>query len=850
MLSIVLRGLAGRKLRAALTALAVVLGVAMVSGTFVLTDTISRAFDRLFADSYAGTDAVISGKAAFETELTTGPSFDQKLLYRVLELPEVGAATGSIFDDAKLLDRQGRVIVTGGAPTFGIGVDPEQERFNPLELERGRWPSGSDEVAIDVATADGQGFRIGEEIGVAARGPVERLRIVGIARYGTVESIGGATFAVFDVPTAQRLFDKQRELDQILVAAASGTTRGELLQAVRQILPPATQIRTVESQASEDSEDTTQALGFIRTFLLAFGGIALFVGAFVIFNTLSITVAQRTREFATLRTIGASRRQLLTAVVAEGLAVGLIASLIGLVLGLALAKGLNALFVVAGIDLPQAGLVFAGRTVVVSLLIGVLVTLAASIAPALRATRVPPIAAVREGAVLPRSRLAPLLPAIAGLLIAASVAGLAYGMFVSNLAVTKRLILLGGGCLLLFVGVALISPHLVRPLASAVGWPAARFAGVAGLLARTNALRNPGRTAATAAALMIGLALVTFVGVLGQGLRSSVGDAIERQIDSDLVLSSQTGFTPFTPQAARTALGRPGVGGTSVRGDQGRAFGSVENVTGVDPQGVSGVYTFDWETGSTGSLRQLARDGAIVEDGFAEHHGLAVGDPLRLEAPSGRSASLTVSGIYSAPPFWQMLGSITVSIATFDTLFDNPRDLYAFLTASGTTDAAHGRIESALAGFPDVKVLTQSQFVTESERGVDILLNLLYVLLALSVVVSLFGMVNTLVLSVFERTRELGLLRAVGMTRRQVRRMVRHESVVTALIGTALGMPLGVFLAALVTRALEDEGLLFAVPLRSLVVFALVAVLAGLVAAVLPARRAARLNVLEALQYE
>ncbi len=851
MTKVALRGLAGRKLRALLTAIAIVLGVAMISGTFILTDTIRSAFDNLFDDVYEGTDAVVKGKTAFETDFSLPPPIDEDLLDTVREQPSVRIAAGSIEDFATLTDRDGDAITTGGAPNLAFGGNPDDQEFNPLVLVEGEWASGPGEIVIDAGTADGENFEIGDTIGVAAKGPLEEFTIVGIARFGSVDSIGGATFAVFDVPTAQELFDKEGLLDSISAAAAQGVTPEELAAELSQALPDSVEVLTGVEQAEEDTQDVDEFVSFIQYFLLAFGGIALFVGAFVIFNTLSITVAQRTREFAVLRTIGASRRQVLGGVVIEAFVIGLLASVVGLFLGFGLAAGLDAVFVALGVDLPSTDTVFATRTIIVSLVAGVVVTLAAGLFPAVRATKVPPIAAVREGATLPPGRLARWSPVLSVLTTVIAIVVLVYGMFAPDVDIQNRLIAIGVGCIVLFIGVALISSRVVRPLASVLGWPARRFAGAAGRLARENSMRNPGRTASTAAALMIGLALITFVAVLAQGLRSSVSDAIEEQVTAEFVVVSEDGFTPFDPSPDDTLAQIDGVEAVGVRGERGRADASEQNVTGVDPESIANVYAFDWVEGSDESLAELASDGALVEDGFADDHDLSLGSRFGVQSPAGRTIGVRVAGIYAAPPFWQMLGDVTISQAAFDETFEAPRNLYTFVNAEGGATAENEvLLSAALDDFPNVQLDTKQGFIEFQQSQIDPLLNLLFVLLALSVIVSLFGIVNTLVLSVFERTRELGMLRAVGMTRRQVRRMIRQESIITALIGAALGMALGFALAILITVALRDEGLVFAVPIGTLIAFVVVAILAGVLAAILPARRASRLNVLEALQYE
>ena len=859
MVRVALRGLLGRKLRAILTALAVILGVAMISGTFVLTDTIDKAFDSLFTDSYTGTDVVISGTEIFETDFGQPPPFDESLYDDVIGVDGVDAATRGISDFAQLTDQDDAPITTGGAPTLGFGLDPLNEsfeRFNPLVLEDGAWPVAPRQVAIDPGTAEKHGYAVGDTIGVRARGPVEDFELVGIARFGSVDSIGGATVAYFSIEEAQRVFEKEGLLDGIQVAGAPGTTPQQLIDRIEPILPDQTQVLTGEQQASEDSRDVEEFTSFIQWFLLAFGGIALFVGAFVIFNTLSITVAQRTREFATLRTLGGSRRQVLASVVLEAFVIGLLASLVGLFAGLGLAAGLNEVFVAFGIDLPSSGMVFATRTIVVSLIVGTLVTVAAGIAPAVRATRVAPIAAIREGATPPPGRLSRLAPLFSILTVAAGLVAVLVGIFWEGLGIGWGLGVIGIGVVLLFVGIALVSARLVAPLAAVIGTVSVRLGGVPGKLARDNATRNPGRTASTAAALMIGLALVTFVAVLASGLTKTVEKAIDDQVAADYVLVSENGFTPFEPGVDTALATNASLTVSPVRGENVRAIiveadGVNETdaqLSGIDPATVSSVYRFDWVSGSDALVQSLGLDEAVIERDFADDNALAVGDQFSVQASSGAVVEVTVVGIYDAPAILAMLGDITVPIATFDELIDGPRNLYTFVRVEG---AATNSLESALAvGFPGIELDTQQEFKDRNEESISQFLNLLFVLLALSVIVSLFGMVNTLILSVFERTRELGMLRAVGMTRRQARRMIRHESVITALIGAAIGIPFGVGLAAIITTRLSDQGFGFAIPWSQLVTFAIIAVIAGILAAVFPARRAARLNVLRALQYE
>ena len=851
MIRVALRGLSGRKLRATLTAIAIVLGVAMVSGTYVLTDSIDRAFGNIFSDVRQGSNAVISGKSAFdlsEGSGATAPSFDESLLTEVRAVPDVAEAEGSVDGEAQIIGDDGKAIVYGGAPNLGFSIANGDSRFNPLQLVEGSWPADG-QVVIDQATADKEDFQVGDTVGIQGAGPVQELDISGIVKFGSVSTIGGATLAGFDLPTAQRIFDKEGKLDEIAVAAQPGVSDEALVQELQQVLPPNTEVQTAAQQARSDAEDTDEFISFLQTFLLVFAGVALFVGSFVIANSLSITIAQRTREFATMRTIGASRRQVLTSIIVESLVVGVIASVIGLFLGLGLARVLFWLFDAVGFTLPNTGLLFQTRTIVVALLVGILVTLLASLRPAIRATRVPPIAAVREGATLPESRFARYRTVGALVLSALGFAALIFGLFGSGLSTTQILLFMGLGALLVFFGVALFASRLVPAMATALGWPAAQAGGAAGKLARGNAKRNPQRTASTAAALMIGLALVTLVAVLGQGIRSTFTDAVDKIFVADYAITAQNNFSPIPIDAAQSAEGAPGVESVaSVRTGEALLFGEPSVITAVTPNAGDAI-NLDWTDGSQAVFSELGENGAFVDEDFAEEHDLSVGSPVTITTPSGTQLDLTVRGIFDPPAGGSPFGNVTFSAETFDADYDQPQNLYSFVdTDGGVTEANTQALDAALADFPNAKAQTREEFKDNQISFLNNILNILYVLLALSVVVSLFGIVNTLVLTVFERTRELGMLRAIGMTRRQVRRMIRYESVITALIGAVLGIILGIVLAGLLVWRVDFID--FAVPVGQVVVFAIAAVIVGIIAAIFPARRAARLNPLQALQYE
>ncbi|MDQ6836556.1 MAG: ABC transporter permease [Actinomycetota bacterium] len=858
MLRVALRGLATRRLRAVLTAVAIVLGVALVSGTYVLTDSITNAFDSIFQTVYRGTDATITGRNAIDAGSAGGgggggggagantPAFSASLLSQVRRLPGVRDSLGGVSGSPQLI-KNGHAITFGGAPNLGFSVDPSKPQFNSLKLASGSWP-GPGQVVVDTNTASKKNLRAGQTIGVQANGPAVRMRISGLVRFGSASSIGGATLAGFQLGTAQRLFGKVGKLDQIRASAKPGITPQQLVAQIRPILPRATQVRTGAAEANKAAASTNSFLSFLKTFLLVFAGVALFVGSFVIANSLSITIAQRTREFGTLRTLGATRRQVLRSILFESLTIGIVASVVGLLVGLLLAQGLFALFNAAGLTLPNSGTLVKTRTIIVAIVVGVVVTVLASLRPALRATRVEPIAAVREGSVLPERRLARYRTAGSAAATALGFAGVLLGLFVAS-GTGPTLALMGAGALLVFIGIALLSARIVPTLAGWIGWPATKLAGAAGRLARENARRNPQRTASTASALMIGLALVTLVAMLSAGIIANFRNSVNELFTGDYAITAENNFSPIPTAASRVASHVPGVTAVGdVRAGQGRVLGHNAQLTAVDP-GLGQVIRLHWTHGSQAVFGQLGSDGAFTTDSFARDHHLHVGSPVAIETPTGTQVRLVVKGIFKPPDGGSPFGPVTLSAARWDRLYQQPENLFAFVKMIGGESAANrATLHAALAAFPNAKVQTRHAFIDNQISSLTSVLNILYVLLALSVIVSLFGIVNTLVLSVFERTREIGMLRAVGASRRQIRRMIRHESVITALIGSVIGIALGIAFGALL--AARVAFIAFTIPVGSLIVFVIAAWVVGLLAAIFPARRASRLQPLQALAYE
>ena len=799
---VALKGLAARPVRTLLTTLAIVLGVAMVSAAFTLTDTMRHGADSLSTAAYDGTAAVVTAPTAFKVDsgdwTASRPTVPASLLAKVRAVPQAGVAVGDINDQAKIVGRNGKPA--GDGPYFGVGFDagvPGAAATTPFRLSAGRWAHGPGEVVIDAATAEKEHYALGTRVHVTTPGAADAYTVVGIARFGDVKALGSATAAVFDLATAQKVFHKQDRYDGILVAGRPGVPTAEVRSAVTAAVGSAGRVQSAAAQDRFTLDGLKKFISIIQAVLLAFGLVAVLVGAFTIFNTLSITIAQRSREFGLLRMIGAGRRQVLGSVMIEALAVGLLASAIGLGAGLGVAMGLHALFDAMQLSLPEAGTVFAAHTVVISMLVGTIVTLAAGILPAWRATRIAPVAALRDAA--PGSQRL-RLPARA-----------------------------------------------VRGLVSIVGRPAERIGGSAGRLARRNAMRMPGRTAVTASAMTIGVALVTLVTVVATGLHESTSGTLTKRIGATHVVTGADGFSPTDPKVAAAIAAAPGVRQvTSIRQDVTMALGDKETVNSIEPRSVGGLLSFEWADGSDRVASTLDDGGAIVDDGWAKAHHLAVGDRFSITSATGHTLALTVRGIEGSPVLDPSgLGPITITESAFTKAFVSRKDFLTLASAAPGADVA-----AALKPYPDAKALTTKAYVANVTQFITQLLAIFYVLLALAVIVSLFGIVNTLVLSTFERTRELGMLRSIGMTRRQVRRMVRHESVITALIGAGTGIAVGVALAGIVTAMFAKDGLTFALPVTSLVGVIVVAIGAGVLAAILPARRAARLDPLTALAYE
>lgn len=843
MLRATLRSLLAHKLRLVLSGLAIVLGVAFVAGTLVFTDTLGKTFNDLFSQTSA--DVTVTERSNFDAgfagEGQQGRGVPQAVLDAVTSVPGVRVAEGQVdVEGVQVVGANGEVVGSGGAP--GIGVDwSNTPGLSPLTLVEGEPPRQEGEVAIDSVTAERAGLQVGEPVRILTPGPALEQTVVGVFRFGDSGNLAGATLTAFDRDTGQRLLLRPGVWSGIGIAADDGVSHDELARRVRAVLPSGYESKTKEQQAKENAGDIEQGLAFINIFLLVFAGVALFVGSFIILNTFSMLVAQRTRELALLRAIGASRRQVTRSVLLEALVLGAVGTTVGLALGVVLAVGLRALFAAFGLDIPTGPLVFAPRTVIWSYFVGVVVTVVAAYVPARRASRIPPVAALRDDVALPAQSMRRRV--VGGAALTLLGVALAVGGFAGMS--DQPAVLVGLGVMAVFIGVALLSPLVSRPVVRLLGTP---LRGTAvGRLAVENALRNPRRTAATASALMIGLALVTAMSVIGSSTTSSVDRLIDQSLGADFVVSNptQSGFSPQIAESLRSVRGVEAV--AQERYGVARIEGVQQFLSGVSPALLDQALRVDFTAGSSAGLRG---DGLLVDEQTAADHDWALGDTVEAVFLTGEPQQLTVGGIF------QRNGAVGGSVVSLDTLTRNggpERDSFVYVTVDDGADAAMVRsgLEAQLAGFPNVDLQDQTQFKDQQRGQINQFLSLIYALLVLAIIIAVLGIVNTLALSVIERTREIGLLRAVGMSRRQLRRMIRRESVVISLFGALLGLLLGLAFGVSLQRVLASEGIdVLSVPVTSLVVFLLLGALIGVLAALWPARRAARLDVLQAVSMQ
>jgi putative ABC transport system permease protein len=839
-----LRSLLARRRRAGLSAIAVIVGVAMVAGTFIFTDTIHAALNRLVRDSTGGAEVVVSGRQGLYSTTNPAATVPSALVSRIRRLPGVAAAEGQISDTATIVGRDHRVLDTGPQPALAVSY--VSKPFTGTPVVRGQAPRGPSEVAIDQATATRARYHIGDLVPIVTAQPVRRFRLSGLVSFAGA-STGGTTVAVFDPAAAAALYNRVNQVNVIYVAGHSGIAPTRLEREIRPLLGGALTARTAGSAVNADVQQLASQLHLLTGGLRAFGFISLFVAAFLIFNALSITVAQRTRELALLRALGALRRQVLTAVVVEALAVGALSSIAGLALGLAAALAIHAVLSAAGVELPSAALVLTTRTAAVSLGLGILVTTAAGLMPGWRATRLAPLQALRESEAparmgRPSSGLiaAAILLTLVGLALAFGSSG-SYSLRLQAAAVGAVMVVLAG---------VLLSPLVVPYLSGLLAWPLGRGSPVLSRLARQNVTRTPARTALTCSSLMIGLALVLFVLVYVGGVRASTAHALDRSFVADYAIGSADGSSSIPASSVRAAAVVPGVAAASAIKAASGQIGSSGQVAveGIDPVSLPTVYRFRW-VGTPPVVADTGRDDVLVEHNTARAAHLHVGERVAVRTPSGAVEQATVRGIYDDSA---LLRGFALPLSDFDRLFNQDRlqQVLIRVAAFANRTATGELLTKALRSFPGVVVRSEHQLRQTTAARANTILVLFYALLAISVVMALLGTVNALTLSIHERTRELGTLRALGMSRSQARALIREESVITGTIGTLVGVVLGVLLAWIMTRALSPEGVVFALPWAQFGLVVLVGLATGILAALPPAARAARLDVLQAIATE
>ena len=836
-----LKGVVAHKLRLALTALAIVLGVAFVSGTFVFTDTINARFETLFDDVYAGVDATVRAE---QPEFGAGPgaaggSIPESVLLDIQSTDGVELAVGSVGGFAQIINAEGEPVGGQGPPTLGF-TWVDESALSPISIADGNGvaPVRAGEVVIDLGTAKTQGFLVGDIVEIQTMAGTESFEVVGLANFGTEDNLAGATFSIFSLAEGQRLFDLEGQLSAIDVIASDGVEANDLVATLTAVVPDGAEVLTGEQQTQEQIASVSEGLGFVTTALLAFAGVAVLVGAFVIQNTFRIVVAQRTRELALLRAVGATGRQVVSLVTIEAMIVAVVASAVGVATGIGVAAGLKNLMDAVGLNVPSGPLTVEPRTIVVGMAVGIVVTLVSAIVPARKAAAVSPVAAMSEAVAKPPRRSL-RTRAIAGSVTAfAGATVLGTGLVLQN---GSSLTLVSIGSVAVFIGVTVLAPLFAIPIARILGRP---IPGVTGDLARENTIRQPRRTASTASALMIGIALVSFVSIFAASISASVTDTLEGAFPADLAFQS-TNLTAGVSSEFSSQMNQldefavvSGIQPGTVRVE-----GEERSIIGVD-ENADRVYS----SGSAVASADIG-SGVLVLDTLLEELGWAVGDSVAIEYAETGMVETSVVGTFDDSTF----AGLIISSEAYAENFTNEDAALVFTRLAEGVDIEQGQAaaETVLSQFPSVDMNTKAEQIAQAEAQVDQLVALFSGLLGLAVVIAVLGIANTLALSIVERTREIGLLRAIGMSRRQVRRMIRWEAIIVALFGAILGIVVGSGLGWATVASLADQGLgSFALPFGQLGIWLLLAGLAGVAAAFFPARSASRMNILEAISYE
>ena len=839
MLRIALRSLRAHKSRLLLSTFAVVLGVAFVAGSFVFSDTLKATFTELFGETTS--DAVVQPVSDVDTGFEDASVTLAADLVPVVETaPGVERALGGVFvEGVGIVGKDGDLLSTTGAPTFGVDWSEDPD-LSPLSLVEGRGPESADEIAIDSQAADKGDFALGDRIAlVTPTTPGLTKKLVGVFKFGESGNLAGASLVAFTPQYAQELLTAPGRITQIDVKAAEGVSQEQVVANIRTVLAGQdVSVKTGDQVAEESATEISNAFSFLDYVIFAFGGISVLVGVFLILNTFSMLVASRTRELALLRALGASRRQVSQSLLVEALVVGLIGATLGLLLGLLMAIGLSGLLSAFGLDLPERSLVVLPRTIALGYLIGVGVTLVSAWFPSRRASKLPPVAAMSETVTLPQ-RSVRLRVALGAVVLLLGLLALLSG--ISSDSTGDGASLVGLGAVLTLVGAAVIGPVLVSPTVAVLGWPVRRVSRLAGRLAVDNAQRNRVRTAGTASALMIGLAVVATFSILGGSVKASVDQAVDDTLTTDFIIQPVQFTLGFSSEITRQVEQVPGVG----------AVTAVETVPiEFDSNPIAAVTTAtvdDAVVTDTGGVPWTALDdGSIAVDvETAAANGLAIGDSMTVSFPT-EERQLPVAFLYEA----ELFSGPVIAKETARAAGIKETDSFLFVKAddAGAIEDVRTGLDAVADANPIIKVEDLEEFKQAQRDQVNVLLGLIYALLALSILIAILGIVNTLALSVIERTREIGLLRAVGASRVQVRRMIRWESVIIAIMGAVLGIALGTIYGAALQNVLSDEGIaVLTIPWSQFVLFVVVAGLVGVLAAVRPARRAARLDVLKAI---
>lgn len=843
MFRIALKSILGRKARLVLTSLAVILGTAFLAGTSVFSATLDRTFNNLFEDVFKNIDGYVRSTEVVEGEfgLQERTRIPLSTLDKVKTVPGVADAVPDIQAFARIIAKDGKPLGAegNGPPTFGsVGVEFKGQLWT---IADGRYPSGPTEVALDEASAENGGYVVGDTVKVVAQAGSREFTLVGIASYGDVRSPGGATFALFDVDTAAEFLGRPGFIDAILVVGDGTRTDDELARDIDAIFDPADKVETLTGSeiTAETQDQIGEALSFFGILLSTFSAIALGVGSFVIYNVFSISAAQRQRENALLRAIGASKGQISRAMLTESLVVGLVGSVAGLFGGIGLSVGLTALLKALDIDIPSTGLVVTTTTIVTTIVVGMIVTVVSAFLPALRAGRVPPLAAMRATAL-----------ETAGPGRARTLWGL--GFVAAGVAVVGAVIAgasnswLGLGILGVFAGTIVLGPIIARPVALFLGRPAEATRGVTGAMARQNAARNPKRTSRTASPVLIGVALVTAVSALAASIKGQINDIFTDQFKGDYAISTTAqGFGGLSPSLAFDIDKIDGVrSATGIGTILATVDGEGRRLTVVTPETLADSYDFgliDVEATA------LDANGIFLAREWAEDNEKQVGSTMKVVLADSSERTLTVRGLYEKD---DLAGNRVVSRTMLTDANVQSFDFGVYVRLDEGADSATVRatLQAAVDDYGQGKLVSKQEYIDEQAGQVNQLLGLIYGLLALSVIIAIVGIVITLLLSVFERQREIGLLRAVGMTRSQVRTTVRWESVITSLLGAVSGIVLGVGLGWVIVFALRDQGLTsFQLPVGTAVWILVMSFIVGVLAAVYPAWRATRVDVLEAL---